>query len=78
MDGKRQLAFAIVKHLKNEVSSGGHDDDTSESLEGIVFWPAVLWLCFLALRLPSMERKRRAPDMSGAQSNNWCTNWCTK
>ena len=35
MDGKRQLAFAIVKHLKNEVSSGGHDDDTSESLEGI-------------------------------------------
>ena len=26
----------------------------------------------------SMERKRCAPDMSGAQSKNWCTNWCTK
>ena len=42
MAAKRQLAFSIIKHLKNESASGEHDEDISESLEGNIYFQTKL------------------------------------
>ena len=35
MDNKQRLAYAIVKYLKDESSTGKYSEDVTESLEGI-------------------------------------------
>ena len=35
MDNKKRLAYAMVKYLKNEASSGQYSSEAEESLEGI-------------------------------------------